>query len=229
MSLDSLSLALTQIQYLVNSLSKKTFQQYRNRYYSSPLTKLGTVLILNLFCFLSIEELVAIYGIEAERHLLCCCLLAVDFAGGSGENSSSTSIKSGNLTKEKDKEVLQLLAEFFGPRITQPAFPSLLNSAIEQPLRNNSSRSAQQPLKNSPGFIAQFCRLLRLTRSQEVVLRIALLTTCSNDVRPQSLLIVRQKLGELLKNFADQDRNNASFEGGLQVKLINILVAISQK
>lgn len=185
-----------------------------------------TIIIFKCW-FLSIEELVAIYGIEAERHLLCCCLLVVDFAGGSGE-SSSTSIKSGNLTKEKDKEVLQLLTEFFGPRITQPAFPSLLNCAIEQPLRNSSSRSAQQPLKNSPGFIAQFCRLLRLTRSQEVVLRIALLGTCSSDVRPQALLIVRQKLGELLKNFADQDRNNASFEGGLQVEFISILIAIFQ-
>lgn len=31
MSLDSLSLALTQINYLVNSLNKKTYSQHKNR------------------------------------------------------------------------------------------------------------------------------------------------------------------------------------------------------
>ena len=151
-----------------------------------------------------------IYGREAERHLLCCFLAVLDFSGGAQDSS-----RTGNPTKEKDRELLQLLSDIFSPRITQPSFPSLLSSALEQPLRNHFPRSAQPP-KNSPVFIAQFCRLLRLTRSQEVVLRIALLET-SSSTRSQAVLVVRQKLAELLKNFADQDRNSAPFEGGLQV------------
>ena len=155
----------------------------------------------------------AIYGGEAERHFLCCCLAVVDFTGvGNGESSSN---KISNPAKEKDKEHLQLLGDYFGSHITQPAFPSLLSSALDQPLR--SHRSVQQQLKSSSVFITNFCRLLRLTRTQEVVLRIAILETCSPEARSQSLLVVRQKLSELLKNFADQDRNTAPFEGGLQV------------
>lgn len=160
----------------------------------------------------------AIYGGEVERHLLRCCLAVVDFTGlGNGEGSAS---KTNNPAKEKDREYLQLLAEFFASRITQPAFPSLLSSALDQPLRTHFPRSVQQQLKNSTVFISNFCRLLRLTRSQEVVLRIALLETCGADARPQWIQLVRQKLSELLKNFADQDRNTAQFEGGLQVRIV---------
>lgn len=163
--------------------------------------------------------MVSIYGSEAERHLLCCCLAGVDIVGlGNGENSSVSS-KSNNTSKEKEKEQLQLLSEYFGQSITQPAFPSLLNSALEQPLRNNSTRSVQHQLKISFTFINNFCRFLRLSRSQEVVLRIALLETFSPEARSQSILVIRQKLGELLKNFADQDRNTAPLEGGLQVNM----------
>lgn len=172
-----------------------------------------------LIFFNSIEELVTIYGSEAERHLLCCCLAGVDFVGlGNGENSSSISSKSSNPSKEKEKEQLQLLTDYFGRCITQPAFPSLLNSALEQPLKSNSARSVQQQLKSNSAFINNFCRFLRLSRSQEVVLRIALLETFSPEARSQSILVIRQKLGELLKNFADQDRNTA-LEGGLQVNM----------
>lgn len=125
--------------------------------------------------------------------------------------------KSSNSSKEKEKELLQLLAEYFGRCITQPAFPSLLNSALEHPLKNNLTKSLQQQLKNNPAFLTNFCRLLRLSRSQEVVLRITLLETFSAEVRSQSFLIIRQKLSELLKNYADQDRNTVPLEGGLQV------------
>ena len=137
---------------------------------------------------------------------------------GLGNGDSS---KSNNSSKEKEKEQLQLLAEYFGRCITQPAFPSLLNSALEQPLRSNSTRSTQHQLKSNSAFITNFCRFLRLSRSQEVVLRIALLETFNTEARSQSILVIRQKLGELLKNFADQDRNTAPFEGGLQVFFIS--------
>lgn len=167
-----------------------------------------------MLCHCSIEDLVTIYGIEAERHLLCCCLAGVDFVGlGNNENSSLS--KSSNPSKEKERE--QLLAEYFGCCITQPAFPSLLNSSLEQPLRSNFNRSVQQQPKNSSAFISLFCRFLRLSRSQEVVLRIALLESFNSEARSHSISVIRQKLGELLKNFADQDRHTAPLEGGLQV------------
>ena len=208
MSLDSLSLALTQIQYLVNSLNKKNYLQSRNRYLSStvsfPNKNCQFYFIFSLCSICSIEELIAVHGSEAERHLLCCCLAVVDFVG-LGNGSS----------KDRDKEQLQLLADHFGRQITQPAFASLLNSALEQPVKSNSTKT-QQP-KNSLTLLNQFCRLLRLSRSQEVVLRIALLGTSNADLRTQSASIIRQKLGELFKNFAEQERNTAPFEGGLQV------------
>lgn len=166
----------------------------------------------------SIEDLVVIYGGEAERHFLCCCLAVLDFAGvGNGEGSASGSNKSSNLSKEKDRELIQLLAEYFGPCITQPSFPSLLTSALEQPLRNHFPRNSQTQLKSSSAFITHLCRSLRLTRSQELVLRISLVEACGPESRSQSLPVVRQRLGELLKNFADQERHTAPLEGGLQV------------
>lgn len=168
--------------------------------------------------FFSIEELIAVHGSEAERHLLCCCLAGVDFVGlGSGE-PTCTSNKSNNTSKDREKEQLQLLAEHFGHCITQPAFPSLLNSALEQPLKYFSAKSVQH-LKNSSSFINSFCRSLRLSRSQEVVLRIALSETFSAEVRSQSTSAIRQKLGELFNNFAEQEGNTVPFEGGLQVML----------
>ena len=134
---------------------------------------------------------------------------------GLGNSESSSSVKSNNSGKDKERE--QLLVEFFGHCITQPAFPSLLNSALEQPLRSNFVRSVQQQFKSNSVFINNFCRFLRLSRCQEVVLRIALSETFNLEARSQSLLIIRQKLCELLKNFADQDSNTAPLEGGLQV------------
>ena len=109
------------------------------------------------------------------------------------------------------------MTEYFGPRITQPAFPSLFSSAFEHPLRSNNSKSVQVQTRNISIIVTNFCRYLRLNRSQEVVLRIALLENLGSDARSQFLLIVRQKLTELFKNFTDQDRSTVPLEGGIQV------------
>jgi len=112
------------------------------------------------------------------------------------------------------------LTEYFGPRITQPAFPSLFSSAFEHPLRSNNSKSVQLQTRNISILVTNFCRYLRLNRSQEVVLRIALLENLGSDARSQFLLIVRQKLTDLFKNFTDQDRSTVPLEGGIQVASI---------
>lgn len=120
----------------------------------------------------SVGELVAAYGSEAERHLLSCCLSAVDqAAAGTGDSS-------------RDRDVAQLLLDCFGPLVNQPSFPSLV---------------AAEPAK-SPLAVAHLSRQLRLTTSQEVVLRIASLdlSDAGDSDSPESLSAVRQKLGELL-------------------------------
>ena len=199
MSLDSLSLALTRIQYLVNSLNKKNYLQFKNRYLQTYISQQHITVYLTFIFSISIEELVSAYGSEAEKHLLSCCLAGVDLSGTS--------------TKDKDRDQHQLLAEYFGPRITQPGFPSLLSGVLDQSLR----KSVNQQSKNNSVFVANLSRFLRLTRSQEVVLRIALLETFNPEARSQSLIAIRQKLCELFTNYARQDSNTAPLESGLQV------------
>ena len=173
------------------------------------------------FSFLSIEELVSAYGSEAEKHLLFCCLAGVDLAGTlSGESST----KNASSAKDKDRDQHQLLTEYFGPRITQPGFPSLLSSVLDQSLRGNFlPKSVNHPLKNSSSLVTNFSRFLRLTHSQEVVLRIALLETFNPEARSQSLVAIQQKLCELFTNYVDQDTNTA-LESGLQVCQIILLL-----
>ena len=150
--------------------------------------------------------------------------MGVDLTGtSSGEtfstNSSSSSAKNNSSTKDKDRDQQQLLTEYFGPRITQPGFPSLLSSVLDQSLRSNFPKSVSQQSKNNSNLIVNFCRFLRLTRCQEVVLRIALLETFNPEARSHSLTVVQQKLGKLFTNYTNQDNSSASLEGGLQVCL----------
>ena len=169
----------------------------------------------------SVEELVSIYGVEAERHLLRCCFSFVDLsAPQNGESSFSTS-SAPIQTKgsQKDKEYhQQLLQEYFGKRVSQPGFASLLNSVLEQPLRaHQSSKSAQLLPKNNSVCVANFCRLLRLAHIREVTLRIELLESFGSEARSQSLIAIRHKLSELIKSCINQDNTN-SLEEGLQVR-----------
>ena len=91
-------------------------------------------------------------------------------------------------------------------------------SVFNQLLRGNFvPKSVNQPSKNYSIFVTNFSRFLRLTRSQEVVLRIALLETFNPEARSQSLVAIQQKLGELLTSYVHQDTNTASLESGLQV------------
>ena len=173
-------------------------------------------MFLNKIVFpLSIEELVSAYGSEAEKHLLSCCLAGVDLAATPSGESVAKNVLS---TKDKERDQHQLLTEYFGSRITQPGFPSLLSSVLDQLLCGNFiAKSVNQSSKNYSSFVTNFSRFLRLTHSQEIVLRIALLETFNPEARSQSLVAIQQKLAELFTNYVHQDTNTASLESRLQV------------
>lgn len=95
MNLDSLSLALSQISYLVDNLTKKNYRASQqeiqhvsdsknikhissvNRYLILYLCKVSTCTDVSLV----LSQIVNRHGPEADRHLLRCLFSHVDFSG----------------------------------------------------------------------------------------------------------------------------------------------------
>ncbi|XP_064466564.1 CCR4-NOT transcription complex subunit 1-like isoform X2 [Ornithodoros turicata] len=174
MNLDSLSFALSYISYSVASLTKKNFRASVQE----------------------ISRLVALHGLEAERHLLRCLFSHVDFSGD-GKSSG------------KDFHQTQYLIHEFASVVSKPNFVSILCFAIENPLHH------QKSLRASGQLLVQISRVLRLSRVQEVVLGVALLHSSQADLRLCATQFVRHKLPELLRSYTDSD-TSSTLEGGLQ-------------
>lgn len=174
MNLDSLSFALSYISYSVASLTKKNFKSSVQE----------------------ISRLVALHGLEAERHLLRCLFSHVDFSGD-GKSSG------------KDFHQTQYLIQEFASVISKPNFVSNLCFAIENPLHH------QKSLRASGQLLVQISRVLRLSRVQEIVLGVALLHSSVLEFRQCATQFVRYKLPELLRSYTDSDTSSPP-EGGLQ-------------
>ncbi|KAL6480901.1 hypothetical protein MHYP_G00119340 [Metynnis hypsauchen] len=174
MNLDSLSLALSQISYLVDNLTKKNYRASQQE----------------------IQHIVNRHGPEADRHLLRCLFSHVDFSGD-GKSSG------------KDFHQTQFLIQECVSLITKPNFISTLCYAIDNPLHY------QKSLKPSPHLFPQLSKVLKLSKVQEVIFGLALLTSSNSDLRGFAAQFVKQKLPDLLRSYVDADLGGSQ-EGGFQ-------------
>ncbi|XP_021921591.1 CCR4-NOT transcription complex subunit 1-like isoform X2 [Zootermopsis nevadensis] len=103
MNLDSLSFTLSQISYLVANLTKKNYKQSTQE----------------------LSYLVALYSLEADRHLLRCLFSHIDFSAEGSKTSSS-----------KDFHQIQLLVQECVALLTKPTLISNLCYALDNPLHH---------------------------------------------------------------------------------------------
>ncbi|XP_039618991.1 CCR4-NOT transcription complex subunit 1 isoform X3 [Polypterus senegalus] len=181
MNLDSLSLALSQISYLVDNLTKKNYRASQQE----------------------IQHIVNRHGPEADRHLLRCLFSHVDFSGD-GKSSG------------KDFHQTQFLIQECASLITKPNFISTLCYAIDNPLHY------QKSLKPSPHLFTQLSKVLKLSKVQEVIFGLALLNSCSPDLKSFAAQFVKQKIPDLLRSYVDADVGGNQ-EGGFQDIAIEVL------
>ncbi|XP_061534170.1 CCR4-NOT transcription complex subunit 1 isoform X7 [Phycodurus eques] len=181
MNLDSLSLALSQISYLVDNLTKKNYRASQQE----------------------IQHIVNRHGPEADRHLLRCLFSHVDFSGD-GKSSG------------KDFHQTQFLIQECVSLISKPNFISTLCYAIDSPLHY------QKSLKPSVHLFTQLSKVLKLSKVQEVIFGLALLNSCSADLRSFAAQFIKQKLPDLLRSYIDADLGGNQ-EGGFQDIAIEVL------
>lgn len=181
MNLDSLSLALSQISYLVDNLTKKNYRASQQE----------------------IQHIVNRHGPEADRHLLRCLFSHVDFSGD-GKSSG------------KDFHQTQFLIQECVSLISKPNFISTLCYAIDNPLHY------QKSLKPSAHLFTQLSKVLKLTKVQEVIFGLALLSSSNADLRGFAGQFIKQKLPDLLRSYVDADLGGNQ-EGGFQDIAIEVL------
>ncbi|KAJ1081954.1 hypothetical protein NDU88_002126 [Pleurodeles waltl] len=181
MNLDSLSLALSQISYLVDNLTKKNYRASQQE----------------------IQHIVTQHGPEADRHLLRCLFSHVDFSGD-GKSSG------------KDFHQTQFLIQECTSLITKPNFISTLSYAIDNPLHY------QKSIKPSPHLFTQLSKVLKLSKVQEVIFGLALLSSSSSELRAFAGQFIKQKLPDLLRSYIDADVGGNQ-EGGFQDIAIEVL------
>ncbi|XP_061630261.1 CCR4-NOT transcription complex subunit 1 isoform X9 [Phyllopteryx taeniolatus] len=179
MNLDSLSLALSQISYLVDNLTKKNYRASQQE----------------------IQHIVNRHGPEADRHLLRCLFSHVDFSGDG---------------KSSGKDFHQFLIQECVSLISKPNFISTLCYAIDSPLHY------QKSLKPSVHLFTQLSKVLKLSKVQEVIFGLALLNSCSTDLRSFAAQFIKQKLPDLLRSYIDADLGGNQ-EGGFQDIAIEVL------
>ena len=153
--LDGLSLALSQITFVVTELSKKN--------YKNSVTEL--------------KDIVQKHGPVAERHLFRCLLSYLDFTS---DNETNKSILQAQLFIEECQDL-----------VTKPNFSSILCHALEKP------ESSQKSVKSSLQFLYLFTKVLKLSKVQEVVFGIGLLSSSVAEFRSAGETFVKQKLPEL--------------------------------
>jgi len=176
MNLDSLSFTLSQISYLVANLSKKNYKSSTQE----------------------ISQLVALHGLEADRHLLRCLFSHLDLSVEGIKNLS------------KDNLQVQLLIQECAALLTKPALISNLCYAIDNPLHQ------QKTLKPSNQLLPYISKALRLSPVQEVTFGLALLHSSNSDTVVCATHFLKQKLPELIRTYTNSDTANTSLpEGGL--------------
>ncbi|XP_013418035.1 CCR4-NOT transcription complex subunit 1 [Lingula anatina] len=152
-----------------------------------------------------ISHLVSQHGAEAERHLYRCLFSHVDFSG----DGKST-------VKDKDFHQTQYLIQESSALISKPNFVSILCFAIDNPLHQ------QKTLRASPHLLPQLSKFLKLTKVQEVVFGLALLSSSVADTRTFAAQFVKQKFPDLLRCHLDSDPS-VSQESGLQEVAVEVV------
>ncbi|XP_034255857.1 CCR4-NOT transcription complex subunit 1 isoform X2 [Thrips palmi] len=173
MNLDSLSFALSQITYLVANLTKKNFKSSSQE----------------------LSQLVGLYGVEADRHLLRCLLSHVDLSVDGSKSNNSL--------------LLELLGQECSSLLTKPSLVSNICYAIDNPLHH------QKTLKPTPQLFTQLSKVLKLNPVQEVVFGLALTHSSNTDTENFATQFVKQKLPELIRSYIDIDSSRGHQEGGL--------------
>ncbi|XP_026284061.1 CCR4-NOT transcription complex subunit 1 [Frankliniella occidentalis] len=173
MNLDSLSFALSQITYLVANLTKKNFKSSSQE----------------------LSQLVGLYGVEADRHLLRCLLSHVDLSVDGSKSNNSL--------------LLELLGQECSALLAKPSLVSNICYAVDNPLHH------QKTLKPSPLLFTQLSKVLKLNPVQEVVFGLALTHSANPDTQNFATQFVNQKLTELIRSYIDLDSSRGHHEGGL--------------
>jgi CCR4-NOT transcription complex subunit 1 len=83
--------------------------------------------------------------------------------------------------------------------VTKPNFSSILCHALEKP------ESSQKSVKSSLQFLYLFTKVLKLSKVQEVVFGIGLLSSSVAEFRSAGETFVKQKLPELLRAYIDSE------------------------
>ncbi|XP_059059892.1 CCR4-NOT transcription complex subunit 1-like isoform X2 [Achroia grisella] len=181
MNLDPLTLSLSQINYLVVNLNKKNFKQTSQE----------------------LSQLVSLYGLEAENHLLRCLLTEAVKASWDSDRPSS-SITS-NLHAS-------LLSQHLAALLNHPAKSTVLCRAVDNP-----SRALQKILKPTNTLLNRLSRLLRLTTAEDVAFSLILRRHSS---KPEIVSLAKQHLKkrflDLVQCYLDAERGHQVERAGLQ-------------
>lgn len=184
MNLDSLSFTLSQISYLVTNLTKKNFKQTSQE----------------------LSNLVALHGLEADRHLLRCLFSHIDFSAEGSKSSSN-----------KDIHQILLLGQECSSLLSKPSLVSNLCYAIDNPLHH------QKTLKPTTQLLPQISKVLKLSPVQEVVFGLALLYSYNPDTHNIAFQFVKNKLPDLIHSYTDAEVGSNHQEGGLHDATPDIL------
>ncbi|CAG0913001.1 unnamed protein product [Notodromas monacha] len=165
MNLDPLSIALNQITNAVENLTKKNFKAATQE----------------------ITYLVHTHGNIAERHLIWCLFLNLDFA----EQIKSAPASGGVFLFRETPQTL-LLSSLIGGLLEQPLYSSVLCHAYD------SAVEAKNVLQ-STSLLPSLAKLLRLNEVQEVVFAFQLSNASRAETVSHAAELLKYKLPELRK------------------------------
>lgn len=198
MNLDSLSFTLSQISYLVATLTKKNYKQVVGE----------------------LSQLVTLHGLEADRHLLQCLFASVDFSEPSTSSSTAANPVGSTTASTKVSVVVpalsssspqnQVLLEQCSNLLNKPSLLTAVCYITDNPLINNKT------LKVGPHFFQQLSKCLRLSLVQEVVFALALRHSSNSEVASLAQAHLRTTVPALVQSYIDTEGSSRQQEGGLQ-------------
>ncbi|XP_042855455.1 CCR4-NOT transcription complex subunit 1-like isoform X4 [Penaeus japonicus] len=197
MNLDSLTNALSHIGLLVASLTKKNLNSSKEE----------------------IQKVVCQFGGEAERHLYRVLIGHLEWSGPSGGESHRPSPNNinnnNNNNNNKEKESAPnssgatlswsaagsagcaLFVQHLSATLPPTHFIASLAFAVANPPNPSKYIKSQ--------WVAGVCKVLRLTRVQEIKLCLHLLQGTSLEIRNQATTVLKAKLPELVRAYVDTD------------------------
>ncbi|XP_076065903.1 CCR4-NOT transcription complex subunit 1 isoform X3 [Oratosquilla oratoria] len=208
MNLDSLSAALSHIGYLVANLTKKNV--------NSSVQE--------------IQEVVRLFGGEAERHLYRTAISQLELSGLSADSqrvsstNSTTNNNNNSSTKEKDTSPgggatgTLVSASVVGALFQQlyAHHPTKFLTYLAQGIASNKSLKWQ-------GLVG-LCRTVRLTKAQEVLLGLHLLQTPNAEVRSLATTLLKARVPEVVRALTETDSGGSELVE-LSVENLHLLLS----